>query len=260
MLAPARDLAGRIDLCCSVPATGGRGRAFYEIFPNSNAHLIFRFSASACRLVMLGPVREKATVEIDLESDYFIVRFRTGQAPVLEDICPSDLLDHHIDLTKIRGWHIDSLADRLNSLPDPRGRQAVMEDLIRDCRPLIRDERCRRAAMLLEAHGGRLRVGELADRAGIHVRSLERIFRDQLGMSPKRLARLIRLRLVLDSILNDNYTSLSDLALAGGYTDQSHMIRDFKALTGRLPSGTDPGGVRPIQGSPQTRIVHRYRR
>lgn len=256
---PAPDLAHHADLCWSVTSEGMRGRRFYEFLPDSNMNLVFRFSSSACRMVLLGPATEKFCVEKDEESDYFGIRFCPGQVLRLADAHPSELIDTYVDIDKIRGVSIDSLADRLHSLPDPTSRQRVLEDLVRGCLPLVRDERCRQATALLEAHGGRLRVNELAAELGLHVRSLERLFLDHLGLAPKRLNRLIRLRHIADHLRTGSFHNLADLAYLCGYADQSHLTRDFKELTGRLPGETDSCDARPLEGAPQTRVVHRYR-
>ncbi len=91
-----------------------------------------------------------------------------------------------------------------------------VEELLRALPPLVRDERCRQAALLLESRGGRLRVDDLAVRLGLHVRSLERRFVEHLGLPSKRLTRLVRLRHVLARLHRGGYGTLADLAHACG--------------------------------------------
>jgi AraC-like DNA-binding protein len=124
-------------------------------------------------------------------------------------------------------------------------------------RPLVQDERCRRGAHLIEKLRGQVRVDQLAAELGLHVRSLERHFSDQLGMAPKRLirlVRLVRLRYVLGALHSGAFGTLAELAQACGYSDQPHLIRDFKALTARLPRDEDaPPPVLPMS-RPETII------
>ena len=232
---PAPDLVRQIEMFWSVTSRGGSGRSLYEVLPDSGVHLILRFSSCGCRMVLLGQATEKACIEIDESSDYFGIRFHPGHVPRLADIRPADLIDNHVDLPGIDGVSIDSLADRMLSSQDPALQQRVMEDLVRGTPPLIRDERCRQAISLLKTHGGRLHVDELAAGIGLHVRSLERLFCDHLGMTPKRLARLVRLQHLASRIRSGKAGNLTELAYACGYADQSHMIKDFKEMTGRLP-------------------------
>jgi len=255
---PAPDLAQQIEMCWSVTGEGS-GRAFYEILPECNVNLIVRFSSSGCRMVLYGPATEKACVEIDEAASYFCIRFRPGQFPRLADVLLSDLIDRCVELPKLGGVSVDSLADRLNSLPDPAARQLVMEELVRGNLPLVRDKRCRQATALLEAHHGRLQVNELAAELGLHIRSLERIFVENLGMAPKQLTRLVRFGHLVSGLSAGNFRSLADLACACGFSDQSHMIKDFKELTGRLPGEKGSFCARRLAVMPQTGIVHRYR-
>jgi AraC-like DNA-binding protein len=256
---PAPDLAPQIETLWAATSEGKSGTTFYEHFPAGNVDLIFRFSASGCRMVLLGPAAEKACVEVHEASEYFGMRFRIGQAPRLADVKPSDLINGRVELTKLGGERIDSLSDRFLSSPRQDSRRLVMENLLRGSGPLVRDERCRKAAMVLEAYCGRLQVKELAVGLGIHVRSLERLFLEHLGMSPKRLIRLARLKRLVIKLRSGDFGSFADLAYSCGYSDQSHMIRDFKELTGRVPGEMDSTHTGKVQGAPQTRIVHRYR-
>lgn len=258
---PSPDLAPRVDLFWSVPHVPGQsGTGFRELFPASGLSLVLRLSPRGSRAVLLGPATEKASVELDRGAEYLGVHFRTGQAPRLADVSPSELTNRHAEVTHLAGTRLDSLADRLLSLPDLASRQLAVEALLREVPPLVRDERLRHAAVLLERCGGRLRVDELAARLGLHVRSLERRFVEHLGLPPKRVARLVRLRHVLARLHDGGYRSLAELALASGYADQAHLCRDFKALTGRAPGERGAFRARPLAGAPETRIVHRYRR
>jgi AraC-like DNA-binding protein len=253
---PAPDLSARIDFCWSVTGDAAGGAAFHELLPDSGVHLVVRLSSSGGRMVLLGPATEKASVELDRGSEYFGIRFRTAQAPRLADVRASELTNGYVELSRLGGRAVDSVADQLRSLPDAASRQRLIEDLLRRAAPpLVGDRRCRVAAQLLETHGGSLSVDELARELGLHVRSLERTFRNELGVTPKRLIRLVRLRHVLGALHAGRFGTLAELAHAAGYSDQPHMIRDFKQLTGRAPGEKDAFRARPL-ASAQTRIVH----
>ncbi|MFJ9105781.1 helix-turn-helix domain-containing protein [Streptomyces sp. NPDC102405] len=77
-------------------------------------------------------------------------------------------------------------------------------------------------------------VAKLAGTVGWSERHLERRFREQIGLSPKATARVLRFRHALR--LLDAHLPLSQIAAACGYYDQAHLNRDFKAMTGRSPS------------------------
>jgi AraC-like DNA-binding protein len=92
----------------------------------------------------------------------------------------------------------------------------------------------------LEASQGRARVEPLMDETGWSRRHMTERFRRVLGVSPKAYARLCRYEhatSLLEGLLEGSgpTPSLADVAIAAGYYDQSHLTRDFVALTGMTP-------------------------
>ncbi len=70
----------------------------------------------------------------------------------------------------------------------------------------------------------------------ISERSLERLFNDYIGISPKLYTRICRFQASLEIIRNANFSSLTEIAYLNDYFDQSHFIRDFKIFAGTTPS------------------------
>jgi AraC-like DNA-binding protein len=78
---------------------------------------------------------------------------------------------------------------------------------------------------------------QLARSLGLHRRALERMFRREVGLSPKRLIRIHRVQAVLAHLeACSREPDWAALALSHGYSDQSHMIREFNRLAGRTPA------------------------
>jgi AraC-like DNA-binding protein len=84
------------------------------------------------------------------------------------------------------------------------------------------------------ASGGRVPVESLARELGWSRRHLGDQLRDAVGLSPKRLARLVRFERVLDGLRAGS--ELADIAYDAGYADQPHLNRDFRAFTGLTPT------------------------
>lgn len=66
-------------------------------------------------------------------------------------------------------------------------------------------------------------------------RQLERMFVKQIGISPKQLAKVIRLQTALKLLLNQERETLTQIAYESEYYDQNHFIKDFKEFTGTTP-------------------------
>lgn len=105
------------------------------------------------------------------------------------------------------------------------------------------DDPVARAAMLLQRSGGRLRIDRLTGRTGLGERQFTRRFETQVGLTPKLFARTVRLNAVLDAKARAPDRSWTDLAHAAGYADQSHLVRDCRALAGDKPGAFFPDWV-----------------
>ena len=86
----------------------------------------------------------------------------------------------------------------------------------------------------LWATDGRERVESLAAELGCSRRYLHARFREQVGLPPKTVARLIRFGAVCRRIERAP-VRWADVACEYGYADQSHLNRDFRELAGTTP-------------------------
>lgn len=100
------------------------------------------------------------------------------------------------------------------------------------------DSLVRRAFDILIASGGNCRLSDLAVALDISTRSLERRFTNHIGATPKKAARIIRLRSAM--MMRKEIPSWAEVAHAVGYYDQSHMIHDFVDLYGKTPDEVYP--------------------
>ncbi|MQA82882.1 MAG: helix-turn-helix domain-containing protein [Streptosporangiales bacterium] len=96
-------------------------------------------------------------------------------------------------------------------------------------------------------------IGDLAAHLGVSHGFLDREFTAVVGLSPRALSRILRLRVLLSSL--DVYAPVDWTSLAAGlgWFDQSHLIRDFKRHTGVTPSqyvAAQRGGFTPDQAEP----------
>lgn len=87
----------------------------------------------------------------------------------------------------------------------------------------------------IEADRTLLRVETLAERSGLPLRDLQRLFRTEVGIPPKETIRRFRLQQAADRFDEDPDTGCLDLAMELGYFDQAHFARDFRAVVGVPP-------------------------
>ena len=90
---------------------------------------------------------------------------------------------------------------------------------------------------LLETDGA-VPITDLAAELGRSRRHLAVRFREEIGMTPKALARLLRFERAVQRLRAGD--ELGDLALDAGYYDQAHFNRDFREFTGSTPTAYRP--------------------
>lgn len=88
---------------------------------------------------------------------------------------------------------------------------------------------------------GNIGVDDILQATGCHYRTLEKQFKQRVGLSPKALAKIIRFKHVMHALQSSNTAygamRLRDLSVQDfGFYDQSHFIKEFKFFTGATPT------------------------
>ncbi|MBW0104761.1 AraC family transcriptional regulator [Pseudonocardia sp. KRD291] len=91
-------------------------------------------------------------------------------------------------------------------------------------------------ARLAETDRSLRRVEQLADAAGIGVRSLQRLFRTHAGVSPTWVLRRYRLLDAAERVRAGESVSWAEVARELGFADQAHLVRDFRSALGETPA------------------------
>lgn len=88
---------------------------------------------------------------------------------------------------------------------------------------------------ILAKHDGPIELADMASTLQTNLRTLQRLFEQRVGVSPKTILRTKRFQSVANSLISGKTIDWADFALEMGYYDQSHLINDFKAITGVSP-------------------------
>lgn len=79
-------------------------------------------------------------------------------------------------------------------------------------------------------------VVQLAETACLSKKQFGRIFADYVGATPKEFIRIVRMQRALSLLQQDAAVSFAQLAYECGFSDQSHMIKEFKLFSGYTPA------------------------
>jgi AraC-like DNA-binding protein len=93
-----------------------------------------------------------------------------------------------------------------------------------------------KAGVAIRGANGTIPVSEVAAAAHATVRTLERKFKQSSGYSVKDVSGLMRFEQIRNQLWLHPDTNLAGLAHELGYTDQSHLSREFKRYSGSTPA------------------------
>lgn len=91
-------------------------------------------------------------------------------------------------------------------------------------------------AELIDGDPTVLQVGDAAARLGVSVRTLQRLARRYVGLSPLTMIRRRRLQEAAERLRTDPGTDIAAVAADLGYSDHAHLTGDFRTVLGFTPS------------------------
>jgi AraC-like DNA-binding protein len=152
---------------------------------------------------------------------------------------PADPRDRrrHVALDDLVSHRARALADRCADARSPHERLRAAAAWIAEqvAHGAVADPAVAWAARAIERSRGRVRIRSLEDEIGMARRRFTTRFREQVGLTPKRLARVTRFRNALGQLHTCN-APLVEVALGCGYYDQPYFNAEFRAIAGCAPA------------------------
>ena len=159
-----------------------------------------------------------------------------------------EITNRFFDATLVHGPAIRTLWNRMGEARHFTRRVEIVEDfLLGQLSSGTLDCRIGLAAKYLFHQHGSVSIRTLGRQSVLSLRQFQRVFRRDVGMSPKVFARVARFQAALDAKLSNPARTWLDIAHSFGYYDQMHMIHDFEHLGRNTPTQVlvDMGDVRP---------------
>ncbi|HSI61175.1 MAG TPA: helix-turn-helix domain-containing protein [Ideonella sp.] len=228
----------------SVWASEPRASARERVLPTGGMHLAVRLQGGPVRLfaseadgvgerigeAVVAGARDACYIkDMSVPARSVGVQLLPGAAAALFGVSAAALSGRHVSLHQLWGSDADRLLQRLHEAPDTRAQLAVLQSsLLGRLRPM---RAMHPAVAQALAPGPSARF----DAPGISQRHFIACFRDATGLTPKRYARLQRFQRLLRGLASAPARPWAELALAAGYSDQSHCIREFREFAGVAP-------------------------
>ena len=220
------------------------------MLPTGAMHVVLRLGSEPLRLfegdrledeatfgnAVVGGIRVRAYAkDIAQPTPCVGAMLEPGAALALFGVTADELAGSHTPLDALWGNDTERLCDQLASLPCLEQRLERFEDYLAKRLPRVRGVHPGVARVLAEPTYAIDRVHALAEHAGLGPRRFARVFRSSVGVSPKRWLRLRRFQRVI-ARAGDPIVDWADLAFALGYSDQPHLVREFREFSGITPS------------------------
>jgi AraC-like DNA-binding protein len=146
------------------------------------------------------------------------------------------LSDEHIELELIWGYsNLTVLLDQLNETVELSERLNILENFL--VNRLIKQSSAHPAIeSALQLMGPFAKVKNLVTRSGLSHRHFIKLFSESVGMTPKSYQRVTRFNYALRMNKMNPILSWADIASESGFTDQSHLDREFSIMAGITPT------------------------
>jgi AraC-like DNA-binding protein len=219
------------------------------LLPNGAVELMFNLGAPHCVLSDQAPgewtgswcsgLQEKALVIETLQGTHLLsIRLHPLGATALLGFPAPRTVNRVVDLAPILGEDAEGLRQRALAVSSPTERFALLEEFLQsrawalDSIPAF----IRSAAARIEATHGCAPISELHEALEISRKHLSVTFARYMGMTAKAYAQIQRFVWTLERVQQSSEVDWSRLALDAGYSDQSHLVRDFQRVGAATPT------------------------
>jgi AraC-like DNA-binding protein len=165
-------------------------------------------------------------------------RFRPGCFRPLLGGPVSDLTDRHRPVAEVLGRDTTELSRRVAERTEASARVGLLAAFLAEDWP-DPDPTAEQVAELVETiarNRSITRVAQVADRAELTVRSLQRLFASYVGAGPKWVIQRCRLQDAAARVAAQDDLDWAELATELGFADQAHLTRAFTATIGVPPA------------------------
>jgi AraC-like DNA-binding protein len=204
-----------------------------HVFPDSYVDVLW---GPAGQLRVAGPDARYRTVALP-PGEVIAVRFGRGGAAPLLGVPISEVANARVPLDALWGGGAGRLAEQLEAAVSEREVVAAVRGALLARLPgAPPPDGLVNAAMAQLERSPATRVADLCDALGVTDRRLRRHFHVAVGLTPKTVQRIFRVRLFLRLAAQAPHRQrLADLATTAGFVDQAHLTNECVELMGFTP-------------------------
>jgi AraC-like DNA-binding protein len=232
---PSADLAPWVDRHWVVHWALPPGEQYeQEVLPHPSVQLAFEGHGATVH----GIGTRRFIARLEGSGRVIGVKFLPGAFAAFSARPMADLVDHVLPLADVFGDAAEETGRSVAAEADTSRAIALMETFLRSLSPRADPniELTARLVALAREERSITRSEALAKRAGMSLRSLQRLFESYLGLGPKWVICRARVQEAAERVAAGQAVDYAGLAVELGYHDQAHLIHDFKAQVGFTPA------------------------
>jgi len=189
---------------------------------------------------LYGQLNSFKDIYSDNEISLVIVVFQPNGINQLLQIPANEFQDSITSTDAVFGKKVASLEERLSEQNDNEEKVKLLNQFFKT----LISKKSESNQLLINssldfilAHKGYFSVKQLVNHTGYTERHLERKFKECIGLNPKRFGNVIRLHHFLKLLKHKTEDlNLTAICYDAGFSDQSHLIKEFKKQTGITPT------------------------
>jgi AraC-like DNA-binding protein len=203
-----------------------------EVLSYPSVHMTFEQGQSR----FVGIVSTKFIRTLEGYGWVFGVKFHPGAFHLLSQSSVSAFTDQTVPIQRIFGEESRVLEQGIWSHPDTEAQIKFTEEFLRrqKLKPDPKARLCQEITQCIQEDRELIGVAQVAEQFQLPKRSLQRLFQQYVGVSPKWVIQRFRLHEAAESLSKGE--DATQLAYQLGYFDQAHFSKDFKSVVGLSPS------------------------
>jgi len=178
-------------------------------------------------------INDKATITLndwnDSHVSVFAIRFYAWAVILFSCDSMSEVLNQSCEANRYFPYLVQGLESRLFEINDFFERIEMAQELLLSRLKISRSNNVLNNAILqIITSKGDIKLNEMVKSVYTCERQLQRIFRENIGISPKKLSDLIRYQFLWGDFITNPKLDIQKAVIHYGYTDQSHLLNVFK--------------------------------
>ncbi|MBW8351268.1 AraC family transcriptional regulator [Bacillus sp. IITD106] len=185
--------------------------------------------------LIAGPHSEYVVIDTSSQSSTMGVHFKPGGVFPFFKLPVNELCNVHVSLETLWGNKANHMREQILEVKTPDAKFRVLERYLSEAleSPL---ELHPAVAFALEKFKDSSDILDICEQINLSPRRFIQVFKEAVGLTPKRFCRVQRFQEVLYLIEQGKLVDWTSIAIECGYYDQAHFIHDFRSFSGLSPT------------------------